>query len=137
MVVITINRDQLREIAVEPRTIEQQLNVITVVCVHSGDDARLTVGLEETVPFRGLRSVLRKRHKVGVTNFGSGNVVKCSIAVNVNGLARGPTRHRRTVTWGTARLRSTVARGAAGHRSACHRSVAPGCGKGKFVAHIL
>ena len=129
MVVITINRDQLREIAVEPRTIEQQLNVITVVCVHSGDDGtRLTVGLEE--------ATLADVHD-GVTNFGSGHVVKCAIAVNVNGLARGTARHRRAVTWGTARLRSAVARGAAGHRSACHRSVAPGCGKGKFDAQIL
>ena len=118
MVIITINRDQLREIAVEPRAIEQQLNVITVVCVHSGDDgARLTVGLEE--------AALADVHD-GVTNFGSGHVVKCAIAVNVNGL-----------TWGTARLRSAVARGAAGHRSACHRSVAPCCGKGKFDTQVL
>ena len=48
MAVITINRDHLREVAVELRAIEQQLNVVTTVCVHSNDDdARLTVGLEE------------------------------------------------------------------------------------------
>ena len=49
MAVITINRDHLREVAVELRAIEQQLNVVTAICVHSNDDSvRLTVGLEET-----------------------------------------------------------------------------------------
>jgi hypothetical protein len=134
MVVITINRDQLRGITVETRAIEQQLNVITVVCVHIGDDrARLTVGLEEAA----LADV-----RDGVTNFGSGNVVECAITVNGNGLARGTARLRRVVTRETERLRSTVARGAVGHRSpwhrsAWHRSVAPGCGKGKFDAQVL
>jgi hypothetical protein len=48
MVVITINRDHLREIAVDLCAIEQQLNVVTPVYVHSNDDGtRLTVGLEE------------------------------------------------------------------------------------------
>ena len=48
MAVITINRDHLREVAVELSAIEQQLNVVTAICVHINDDgARLTVGLEE------------------------------------------------------------------------------------------
>jgi hypothetical protein len=48
MVVITINRDQLREIAVMLHTIDQKLDVIPFVYVHSSDDgAGLTVGLEE------------------------------------------------------------------------------------------
>ncbi len=99
MVVITVNRDQLREIAVELRVIEQQLNVITVVFVHSNDDGeRFTVGLEEPT----LADVYD-----GVTNFGCGNIVDRAVAVSVDGLA-----------WGTARLRSAVPRGAARHRSA-------------------
>ncbi len=62
MVVITINRDQLREIVVELCVIEQKLNVVTAVYVHNNDDdARLTVGLEEPT--------LADVHD-GVTNFG-------------------------------------------------------------------
>ncbi len=91
-------------------------------------DPKFTVGLEE--------AALADVHD-GVTNFGSGNVVKCAIAVNVNGLARGTTSHRRAVTWGTVKLRIVVARGTAGHRSACHRGVAPCCGKGKFDTQVL
>ena len=118
MVVITINRDQLREIAVELRTIEQQLNVVTAVYVHSNDDGeRLTVGLEEPT--------LADVHD-GVTNFGCGDIVERAVAVSVDGLARGTTR-----------VRSAVARGTASHRSAWHRSVAPGYGKGKFDAQVL
>ena len=118
MAVITINRDHLREVAVELRAIEQQLNVVTAICVHSNDDgARLTVGLEETT--------LADVHD-GVSNLGCGNIVERAVAVRVDGLTRG-----------TARVRSTVARGTARHRSAWHRSVAPGYGKGKFDAQIL
>ncbi len=50
MAVITINRDHLREVAVQLRAIEQQLNVVTALC----DIAMMTA--------RGLRSVLRNRH---------------------------------------------------------------------------
>ena len=50
MAVITINRDHLREVAVELRAIEQQLNVVTAVSYIVMMTAR------------GLRSVLRKRH---------------------------------------------------------------------------
>ena len=107
MAVITINRDHLREVAVELRAIEQQLNVVTVICVHSNDDgARLTVGLEETT--------LADVHD-GVSNLGRGNIVERAVAVRVDGLTRGTARHR----------------------SAWHRSVAPGYGKGKFDAQIL
>jgi hypothetical protein len=52
--------------------------------------------------------------------------VERAVAVRVDGLTRG-----------TARVRSVVARGTARHRSAWHRSVAPGYGKGKFDAQIL
>ena len=118
MVVVTINRDQLREITVELNTIEHQLNVIGVVYVNSNDDGvRFTVGLEEPT--------LADVHD-GVTNFGCGNIVERAVAVSVDGLA-----------WGTTRVRSVVARGTARHRSAWHRSVAPGYGKGKFDAQIL
>lgn len=118
MAVITINRDHLREVAVELRAIEQQLNVVTAICVHSNDDgARLTVGLEETT--------LADVHD-GVSNLGRGNIVERAVAVRVDGLTRG-----------TARVRSTVARGTARNRSAWYRSVAPGYGKGKFDAQIL
>ena len=106
------------EIAVELSAIEHQLNVVTAVCVHSNDDdARLTVGLEEPT--------LADVHD-GVSNFGRGNIVERSVAVRVDGLARGTTR-----------VRSAVARGTSRHRSAWHRSVAPGYGKGKFDAQIL
>ena len=95
MAVITINRDHLREVAVELRAIEQQLNVVTAICVHSNDDgARLTVGLEETT--------LADVHD-GVSNLGRDNIVERAVAVRVDGLTRG-----------TARVRSTVARGACG-----------------------
>ena len=118
MVVITINRDQLREIAVKLCAIDQQLDVIPVVCVHSSDDgAGLTVGLEE-VAFANVHD--------GVANFGRGNIVKCAVAIGVDALARGTARHR-----------SAVARGAAWHRSSWHRNVAPGCGKGKFDARVF
>ena len=107
MAVITINRDHLREVAVELRTIEQQLNVVTAICVHSNDDgARLTVGLEETT--------LADVHD-GVSNLGRGNIVERAVAVRVDGLTRGTARHR----------------------SAWHRNVTPGYGKGKFDAQIL
>ena len=107
MAVITINRDHLREVAVELRAIEQQLNVVTAICVHSNDDGeRLTVGLEETT--------LADVHD-GVSNLGRGNIVERVVAVRVDGLTRGTARHR----------------------SAWHRSVAPGYGKGKFDAQIL
>jgi hypothetical protein len=118
MVVITINRDHLREIAIDLCVIEQQLNVVTSVSVHSNDDvARLTVGLEEPT--------LPDVHD-GVSNLGRGNIVECAVAVRVDGLARG-----------TVRVRSSVARGTARYRSAWHRSVAPGNGKGKFDTQIL
>ena len=113
MAVITINRDHLREVTVELRAIEQQVNVVPAVCVHSNDDgARLTVGLEEPT--------LADVHG-GVSNLGRGNLVECAVAVRVDGLARG-----------TVRVRSAVARG-----TAWNRSVAPGYGKGKFDAQIL
>ena len=118
MTVITINRDHLREIAVELCVIEQQLNVVTAVSIHSNDDgARVTVGLEEPT--------LADVHD-GVSNFGRGNIVERAVAVRVDGLTRGTTR-----------VRSTVVRGTARHRSAWHRSVAPGYGKGKFDVQIL
>ncbi len=34
MTVVTIDRDQLREIAIEISVIDQQLDVVVVVCVH-------------------------------------------------------------------------------------------------------
>ena len=118
MAVITINRDHLREVVVELRAIEQQLNVVTAICVHNNDDgARLTVGLEETT--------LADVHD-GVSNLGRGNIVERAVAVSVDGLARG-----------TVRFRSAVTRGAARHRSGWHRIVTPGCGKGKFDAQVL
>ncbi len=114
MVVVTINRDQLREIAVELNTIEHQLNVIGVVYVNSNDDGvRLTVGLEEPT--------LADVHD-GVTNFGCGNIVDRAVVVNVDGFARGTVRIRSAVPRGTVSLRSVVARGVASHRSAWHRS---------------
>ena len=86
MAVITINRDHLREVAVELRAIEQQLNVVTAICVHSNDDgARLTVGLEETT--------LADVHD-GVSNLGRGNIVERAVAVRVDGLTRGTARVR-------------------------------------------
>ena len=118
MAVITINRDHLREVAVELRAIEQQLNVVTAIYVHSNDNGvRLTVGLEEPT--------LADVHD-GVSNFGSGNIVERAVAVQVDGLARG-----------TVRVRSAVARGTVRHRSAWYRSLAPGYGKGKFDAQNL
>jgi hypothetical protein len=100
MVVININRDQLREIAVELSVIEQQLNVVTTVCVQSNDDGvRLTVGLEEPT--------LPDVHD-GVTNFGYGNIVERTVAVSVDGLARGTARVRSAVARGTTSLRSAV-----------------------------
>jgi len=60
--IVLVPQGPLREIVVELRAIEQQLNVVTAVCVHSNDDgARLTVGLEEPT--------LADVHD-GVTNFG-------------------------------------------------------------------
>jgi hypothetical protein len=118
MAVVTINRHHLREVVVELCVIEQQLNVVTAICVHSNDDgARLTVGLEETT--------LDDVHD-GVSNLGHGNIVERAVAVRVDGLTRG-----------TVRVRSAVARGTESHRSAWHRSVVPGYGKGKFDAQIL
>jgi hypothetical protein len=118
MAVITINRDHLREVSVDLCAIEQQLNVVTAVCVHTNDDgARLTVGLEETT--------LADVHD-GVSNLGCGNIVERAVAVRVDGLTRG-----------TARVRSAVVRGTTRHRSAWHRNVAPGYGKGKFDDQIL
>ncbi len=86
MAVITINRDHLREVTVELCAIEQQLNVVTAVCVHSNDDdARVTVGLEEPT--------LADVHD-GVSNLGRGNIVERAVAVRVAGLARGTASHR-------------------------------------------
>ncbi len=86
--------------------------------MHSSDDGTgLPVGLEE-VSFADVHD--------GVTNFGCGNIVKCSVAIGVDEFARGTVRHR-----------SAVAREAAWHRIAWHRSVAPGCGKGKLDARVL
>ncbi len=74
--------------------------------------ARLTVGLEEPT--------LADVHD-GVSNLGLGNIVELTVAVRVDGLARG-----------TARVRSVVVRGTARHRGAWNRKVAPGYGKGKI-----
>jgi hypothetical protein len=86
MVVITINRDQLREITVKLCVIDHQLDVIPVVYVHSSDDgAGFTDGLEE-VEFADVHD--------SVANFGHGNIVKCVVAIGVDALARGTTRYR-------------------------------------------
>jgi hypothetical protein len=107
MVVITINRDQFREITVKLSPIDQQLDVIPVVYVHSSDDGvGLTVGLEE-VAFADVHD--------GVANFGRGNIVKCTVSIGVDALARG-------VAW---------------YRNTWDRNVARGCGKGKFDARVL
>ncbi len=89
MVVITIKRDPFREIVVKLHTIDQQLDVIPVVCVHSKDDcAGLTVCLEEVV-FTDVHD--------GVTNFGIGNIVKCAVTIGVDVFVRGTVRHRSVV----------------------------------------
>jgi len=48
MAVITIDRHQLREIAEELSAVDQQLDLVAVVRVHSYDEgARIAVGFEE------------------------------------------------------------------------------------------
>ena len=51
MTVVAIDGDQLGELAIERRTVNQQPDLVTVVGKHRQDNsARLAVGLEETAP---------------------------------------------------------------------------------------